>query len=203
MYVLFLKTKRMYPEVADQTIVFSDRWEGLLSQIQKGPQLPKDPMFAMYRLSPNHSGAGHDEGETFSVYVPVPHLGRYTGWKFDATGFKDRIVTQVRDRALPGLNSHLVFAESIDPRYARDVLHCPLGALFQPGPAVSHGGGGSFHHRMRKIPNLFLCGAGLGGVSGLSGAVISARFVAERIEREYPSKRPYEPLADIAARSVA
>lgn len=203
MYSLFLTIKRAYPEVADYTVVFSDRWEGLLSQIGIGPRLPKDPMFSVHRLSPAHVPHPHDEGEIFSVFVPVPHLATYSGWKFDGTGFKDAIMTKLRDRVFPGLRSHLVFAESIDPRYARDVLNHPLGSPFPAAPAVSRGEGVSFHHRMRNVSNLFICGGKLPGVCGIPGAVTSARATVELVAREFPSVTPYEPPSIIAARSVA
>lgn len=203
MYQLFFKTKRSFPELCDQTIVLSDRWEGLLSQIRKGPRLPKDPTFSLQRLSPPHAKRSHDEGELFTVFVPVPHLERYSGWKFDATGFKDTVLTKLRERVLPGLTSHLVFAESIDPRYARDVLTHPFGTPFPLGPIAAQAGGLSFQHRMHRIPNLFLSGACFKGVWGIPGALTSASLIAEMVRKEFPGTNPCERLADIAARSVA
>ena len=203
MYSLFLKMKRSYPEVADYTVVFSDRWEGLLSQIGRGPRLPKDPIFSVHRISPIHSPHAHDEGEVFSVFVPVPTLARYSGWKFDGTGFKDTVMTKLCERVFPGLRSHLAFAESIDPRYARDILNHPLGSPFPAAPLVSLGEGGSFHHRARNVSNLFLCGGKLSGVCGIPGAVTSARVTVEIVAREFPAIMPYEPPSAIAARSVA
>jgi phytoene desaturase len=203
MYSLFLKLKRAYPEVPDYTVIFSERWEGLLSQLGTGARLPKDPMLSVHRLSPAHSPNPRDEGELFSVFVPVPHLARYSGWKFDGPGFKDSVLTKLRERVFLGLTSSLVFAESIDPRYARDVLNHPLGAPFPSAPAASRGEGVSFHYRMRNISNLFLCGGRIPGVCGVPGAVLSARAVAESVAKEFVAVAPYERLADIAARSVA
>lgn len=203
MYSLFLKLKRAYPEVPDYTVIFSERWEGLLSQLGTGARLPKDPMVSVHRISPAHSPNPRDEGEAFSVFVPVPHLARYSGWKFDGMGFKDSVLTKLRERLFPGLTSSLVFAESLDPRYARDVLNHPLGAPFPSAPVSSLGEGVSFHHRMRKISNLFLCGGRIPGVCGVPGAVLSAKAVAESVAKDFPAVTPYERLADIAARSVA
>jgi phytoene dehydrogenase-like protein len=204
MYSLFLRIKRAYPEVADYTVVFSDRWEGLLSQIGSGPRLPKDPMFSVYRLSPAHIPQSHDdEGDVFSVFVPVPHLATYSGWKFDGTGFKDMVMTKLHDRVFPGLRSHLLFAESIDPRYARDVLNYPLGSPFPAAPAVSNGEGASFYHRLHNVSNLFICGGKPLGVGGIPGAITSARATVELVAREFPSRIPYEPHSIVADRSVA
>jgi phytoene desaturase len=199
MYWLFLKTKRPYPEVADTTFLHSQRWEGLLSQIWKGSRLPKDPTFAVHRVPGSSHATTRDEGSLFSVFVPVPNLSRYDGWKFDALGFKDTIVTILRDRLMPGLPTHLVFAEAIDPRHTRDIR----GGSLRVGNPGGREMGNSSYCRLRKISNLFICGSGLQGMWGISGGVMSASALAEVIGKEYPTNHPGERLDDIAARSVA
>lgn len=199
MYWLFLKTKKPYPEVADTTIIHSQRWEGLLSQICKGVRLPKDPTLAVYRVPTASQAAAHNEGTLFSVFVPVPNLGRYDGWKFDALGFKDTIVTTLRERLMPGLPTQLVSADSIDPRHSRDIL----GGAFGWRSLGARDTLDNFHYRLRRISNLFMCGSGLHGLWGISGGVMSASVLAEVIGKEFPTNHPGERLDDIAARSVA
>jgi phytoene desaturase len=199
MYWLFLKTKRSYPEVADTTILHSQRWEGLLSQIYKGFRLPKDPTFAVHRVPASSRTRARDDGDLFSVFVPVPNLGRYDGWKFDALGFKDTIVTTLRERLMSGLSTHLVFAEGVDPRQTEAI---PNGGLSGPMLGAQSVGAG-LHHRMRKISNLFICGGGLHGMWGISGGVMSASTLAEVVAGEFSANNPRERLDDIAARSVA
>jgi phytoene desaturase len=199
MYWLFLKTKKPYPEVADTTIIHSQRWEGLLSQICKGSRLPKDPTFAIHRVPALSRSPARDEGSLFSVFVPVPNLGRYDGWKFDALGFKDTIVTTLRERLMPGLPAQIVFAESIDPRHSRDIL----GGAFRWSSLGARDMRDNFHYRLRRISNLFICGSGLHSLWGMSGGVMSASALAEVIGKEFPTDHPGERLDDIAARSVA
>jgi phytoene desaturase len=199
MYWLFLKTKKPYLEVADTTIIHSQRWEGLLSQICKGARLPKDPTFAIHRVPASLRATAREECSLFSVFVPVPNLGHYDGWKFDALGFKDTIVTSIRERLMPGLPTQLVFAEAIDPRHARDMLGGTLGGW---NPGVRDMGHRS-HYRPRGISNLFICGSGLQGMWGMSGGVMSASALVEVIGKEFPTNHPGERLDDIAARSVA
>lgn len=199
MYWLFLKTKKPYPEVANATILHSQRWEGLLSQILKGSRLPKDPTFAVYRVPASSAATAHEEGCLFSVFVPVPNLDRYDGWKFDALGFKDTIVTALREQLMPGLPAHLVFAEGVDPRQTQAITNGALGGTMHG----AHGVGAGFPHRMRKISNLFICGGGLHGIWGIPGGVMSASTLAEVVAGEFPANSPRERLDDIAARSVA
>jgi hypothetical protein len=153
----------------------------------------------VHRVPASSRTRARDDGDLFSVFVPVPNLDRYDGWKFDALGFKDTIVTILRERLMPGLPAHLVFAEAIDPRYTRDILG---GSLRVGNPGGREMGNGS-HYRLRKISNLFICGSGLQGMWGISGGVMSASALAEVIGKEFPTNHPGERLDDIAARSVA
>jgi phytoene desaturase len=199
MYWLFLKTKRSHLEVPDTTIIHAQRWEGLLSQICKGTRLPKDPTFAVHRVPSLANGGARDEGEMFSIFVPVPPLARYAGWKFDGLGFKDTIVTTLRETLMPGLSTQLVFSEAVDPRHMREILGGALGGADLDAQRVSP----ISHYRMRAISNLFLCGGGRQGILGISGSFMSASALAEVIGKEFPTNYPGERLDDIAARSVA
>ena len=204
LYVLYFKTRRSYPEVAHHTIVLSERWEGLLKDIFKGRRLPKDPSLYLHRPAATDPSMRISDGELFYVLAPVPHLGNYDGWKFDETRFRDTVISTLEERVLPGLSKELVSGDSVDPRYFRDALMSPLGAGFSIAPLLSQSGWFRFHNRMDKVPNLYLCGAGVHPGGGLPGVVTSAKVVEGMVKRDFPSARPYNvPISEIAARSVA
>jgi phytoene desaturase len=204
LYVLYFKTKRSYPNLAHHTIVLSERWEGLLNDIFKGTRLPKDPSLYLHRPAATDPSMRVNDGELFYVLAPVPHLGNYDGWKFDAPRFKDTVIKILEDRLMPGLSSELVFGEAVDPRYFRDALMSPLGAGFSIAPLLSQSAWFRFHNRMDRIPNLYLCGAGVHPGGGLPGVVTSAKVIERMVTRDFPSVHPYQAsISEIAARSVA
>jgi len=81
------------------------------------------------------------------------------------------------ERVLGGLDNELVFAESVDPRYFSDQLLSPYGAGFSLAPLLRQSAWLRFHNSMDRIPNLFLCGAGVHPGGGLPGVVTSAKVV--------------------------
>lgn len=204
LYVLYFKTKRAYPDVAHHTIVLSKRWEGLLRDIFKGKRLPKDPSLYLHRPAATDPSMRVENGDLFYVLAPVPHLGNYDGWKFDETRFKDTVVSILGERVLPNLASELEFGEAVDPRYFRDTLMSPLGAGFSIAPLLRQSAWFRFHNRMDRVPNLYLCGAGVHPGGGLPGVVTSAKVIERMIKRDFPSVQQYQvPISEIAARSVA
>jgi phytoene desaturase len=189
LFVLYFKTKRAYPDVAHHTIILSERWEGLLKQIFHGKKLPKDPSLYLHRPAATDPSMSVGDGELFYVLAPVPHLGNYNEWGADLGRFTKTVVDILSERVLPGLSTELDFSESIDPRYFRDTLSSPLGAGFSIAPTLSQSAWFRFHNRMDKIPNLYLCGAGVHPGGGLPGVVTSAKVVERMVAHDFPSMR--------------
>jgi phytoene desaturase len=138
------------------------------------------------------------------VLAPVPHLGNFADWGSELNRFKETVIDILSDRVLPGLASDLVFAESVDPRYFRDTLMSPLGAGFSIAPLLTQSAWFRFHNRMDKIPNLYLCGAGVHPGGGLPGVVTSAKVIERMVTRDFPSTCPSYPCsAGATTRSAA
>ncbi|MEN9847234.1 MAG: hypothetical protein RIS36_2381 [Pseudomonadota bacterium] len=204
LFVLYFKTKRAYPDVAHHTIILSERWEGLLKEIFKGKRLPKDPSLYLHRPVATDPTMSVNDGELFYVLAPVPHLGNYNEWSADLGQFTKTVVDILSERVLQGLSTELAFSESIDPRYFKETLSSPLGAGFSIAPTLSQSAWFRFHNRMDKIPNLYLCGAGVHPGGGLPGVVTSAKVVERMVARDFPSTRhsvssTEEPVARSAA----
>jgi phytoene desaturase len=204
LFVLYFKTKRSYPEVAHHTIVLSERWEGLLRDIFKGRTLPKDPSLYLHRPAATDPSMAVSDGELFYVLAPVPHLGNYNEWNADLPRFTKTVVDILSERALPGLSTEISFAESVDPRYFRDSLSSPYGAGFSIAPLLSQSAWFRFHNRMDKVPNLYLCGAGVHPGGGLPGVVTSAKIVERMVTHDFPSVGANQTsIAEILSRSAA
>jgi phytoene desaturase len=186
LYVLYFKARRCYPEVAHHTIVLSNRWEELLTEIFNGADLPRDPSLYLHRPAATDPSLRTSDGDLFYVLAPVPHLGNYDKWGLHERRFREVVLSILEARILPGLKADLHFAESVDPRYFRDVLRSPLGAGFSIAPILSQSAWGRFHNRMDKVPNLFLCGAGVHPGGGLPGVVTSAKVVERMVRQDFP-----------------
>lgn len=129
-----------------------------------------------------------DGGDLFYVLAPVPHLGNFSNWNELEPVFKERVISILDQRVLPGLKSELVFAESVDPRYFKDTLLSHHGAGFSIAPTLPQSAWFRFHNRLDKVPNLYLCGAGVHPGAGLPGVVTSAKVVEKLVRSDLAGK---------------
>jgi phytoene desaturase len=188
LYVLYFKTSRTYDDCAHHTIVLSERWEELLKDIFNGSELPPDPSLYLHRpASTDRSYALHD-GDLFYVLAPVPHLGKFANWEAEEPTFKRTVLSILEERILPGLTASLEFAEAVDPRYFKATLHSSYGAGFSLAPTLQQSAWFRFHNRADKIPNLYLCGAGVHPGGGLPGVVTSAKVVERLIASDFQGR---------------
>ena len=161
-----------------------------MRDIFKGKTLPKDPSLYLHRPAATDPSMALSDGELYYVLAPVPHLGNFDEWNSELSRFTNTVVEILSERVLPGLSTDLNFAESVDPRYFRDTLSSPLGAGFSIAPLLSQSAWLRFHNRMDRIPNLYLCGAGVHPGGGLPGVVTSAKVIERMVARDFPSLQP-------------
>jgi phytoene desaturase len=185
LYVLYFKTAKRFPDVAHHTIILSSRWEGLLKDIFSGKKLPQDPSLYLHRPAATDPTFQREDGELFYVLAPVPHLGNFNSWQDSVADFKDLILGALDESVLPGVNAHLIFAESVDPRYFRDQLKSHQGAGFSIAPLLEQSAWFRFHNRSDKVKNLYLCGAGVHPGGGLPGVATSAKVIEQMIMKDF------------------
>jgi len=196
LYVLYFKTTKRYPDVAHHTIILSRRWEGLLKEIFGGSNLPPDPSLYLHRPATTDPGFELPDGDLFYVLAPVPHLGNFSAWESQELEFKRTVLSVLGERVLPGILDTVDFAESVDPRYFGSALHSHLGAGFSIAPTLRQSAWFRFHNRSDKVPNFFLCGAGVHPGGGLPGVVTSAKVVERFV-------RPMAPVRGVVGEPAA
>ena len=157
-----------------------------MREIFKGSKLPPDPSLYLHRPAATDLSLRRPDEDLFYVLAPVPHLGNYDGWERDESRFRETVISTLEERALPDISKNLLWAESVDPRYFRDVLASPFGAGFSLAPLLSQSAWFRFHNRMDRIENIYLCGAGVHPGGGLPGVVTSAKVVEEMARRDFP-----------------
>ncbi len=190
LYVLYFKSTKPYPDVAHHTIVLSRRWEELLGEIFRGKRLPPDPSLYLHRPASTDPGFSREGGDLFYVLAPVPHLGNFSNWAEQENRFKGVVLKALGERVLPGIERSIDFAESIDPRYFREVLSSHVGAGFSISPLLRQSAWFRFHNKADRVPNLYLCGAGVHPGGGLPGVVTSAKVVERLVRRDFGLAAP-------------
>jgi phytoene desaturase len=186
LYVLYFGTDRRYEDVAHHTVVFGPRYEGLLTDIFDGGRLADD--FSLYLHAPTRTdpSMAPDGCEAFYVLSPVPHLGNARlPWKDIGPGYGDRILESLERRLLPDLRKHIVTRREFTPLDFESELNAFQGSAFSVAPVLTQSAWFRPHNRDKKIPGLYIVGAGTHPGAGVPGVISSAKATTGVIAEDF------------------
>jgi len=185
LFVSYFGTSTQYPDLAHHTILLSDRYKSLLSDVFDRGVVPHDPSLYVHaptRTDPSMAPEGH---ECFYALAPVPHLGHNDAWSDDERErFHDLVLDRIEARLAPGLRDAMATRFCVTPRYFRDELRSPCGAGFSVRPTLTQSAYFRFHNRCPHYKNLFLVGAGTHPGAGIPGTLCTAKTMERALDRE-------------------
>jgi phytoene desaturase len=188
LFVLYFGTDRRYDDVAHHEILMGPRYRGLLDDIFTRKLLSDDFSLYLHRPTATDPALAPPGCDSWYVLSPVPHLGGDTSWETAAKPYRDRIVSYLEERYLPGLSRHIVSEHQITPMHFRDTLNSHLGSAFSVEPILTQSAWFRPHNRSEDIANLYFAGAGTHPGAGLPGVLSSGKIVAEMIGAGEPSR---------------
>lgn len=180
LFVLYFGTEATYPDVAHHTIVFGERYQGLLHDIFRRKVMTEDFSLYVHRptaTDPSFAPEGHD---SFYVLCPVPNLDGDVDWSVEGPRLQDRIVEALDQGMLPGLKQSIRSPFFMTPEDFSDRYLSVAGAGFSISPHFTQSAWFRFHNKAEGPKNLYLVGAGTHPGAGLPGVVSSAK-VLERL----------------------
>lgn len=178
LFVMYFGTRRRYSNLAHHTILFGQRYEKLLRDIFHGPTLAED--FSLYLHAPTVTdpSLAPPGCEAFYVLSPVPHLGNAAiDWESMKEAYGERILTSL-ERILPDLRREIVTKRIMTPADFQSQLGTWQGAAFSVSPTLLQSAYFRPHNRDRKIPGLYIVGAGTHPGAGIPGVINSAKATA-------------------------
>lgn len=174
-FLLYIGTRRQYPELLHHTLILSKRYRELVRDIFDRKVLTDD--FSLYlhvptRTDPSMAPAG---GESMYVLAPVPHLGSGTDWTRAAGPFRERILEFLEnDFGMSGLRNSIEVLETLTPADFLSDLRAFLGNAFSIEPRLTQSAYLRPHNRSEDIRRLYLVGAGTHPGGGVPGVLLSA-----------------------------
>jgi len=183
--VVYFGTKIRYPELAHHTILFGQRFKGLLDEIFYGHTVPDD--FSLYLHAPTVTdpSLAPPGGEAFYVLSPVPHLGQADiDWAKFGPVYAERIL-EALEKHLPGLRANVVTQRVFTPADFRDTLNGYQGSAFSVAPLLTQSTFFRPHNRDDHIPGLYVVGAGTHPGAGVPGVVNSAKATVGLMARDF------------------
>jgi len=173
-FLLYLGTRRQYPELEHHTLILTERYRELLNDIFKKKILPDD--FSMYLHVPTRSdpGMAPDGCESMYVLVPVANLRSGIDWDEIREAFADKVIDFLEDWGLEDLRENLEVLHIMDPTHFRDDLNSLYGNAFSIVPKFSQTAWFRPHNRSQDVEGLYLVGAGTHPGAGVPGVFLSA-----------------------------
>ena len=185
LFVLYFGTNKKFDNLAHHTVLFGERYAGLLHDIFHGKTLADD--FSLYLHAPTVTDASMAPPgcESFYVLSPVPHLGNADiDWQQQAPVYADRILEYL-ESTLPGLRASIVTKRYFTPQDFSQQLGARHGSAFSVAPHLHQSAYFRPHNRDPRIPGLYLVGAGTHPGAGIPGVVNSAKATASLIAQDF------------------
>ena len=174
-FLLYIGTKKQFPQLLHHTLILSERYRGLIDDIFERKILADD--FSMYlhvptRTDPSMAPPG---GESMYLLVPVPHLGGNVDWKSAAGPFREKILDFLeKDFGMEGLRESIEVLETFTPLDFAGQLNAHLGNAFSIEPRLTQSALFRPHNRSEDVKRLYLVGAGTHPGGGVPGVLLSA-----------------------------
>jgi phytoene desaturase len=185
LFVMYFGTNRRFDDLAHHTILFGNRYKGLLDDIFKGHDLPDD--FSLYLHAPTVTdpSLAPPGGEAFYVLSPVPHLGQADlDWPAISHAYGDRILESLEER-LPGLRASIVTRRDFTPLDFKQELNSYHGSAFSVAPVLRQSAYFRPHNKSSDIPGLYIVGSGTHPGAGVPGVVNSAKATCNLIAHDF------------------
>ncbi len=185
LFVMYFGTNRRFDQLAHHTILFGNRYEGLLRDIFRGHTLPSD--FSLYLHAPTVTDPSLAPAgcEAFYVLSPVPHLGRANiDWDSVAQRYGDSILASIENH-LPGLQDSIVTRRHFTPANFQRELHAHHGSAFSVAPTLSQSAYFRPHNKSDSITGLYIVGSGTHPGAGVPGVINTAKATCGLVARDF------------------
>ena len=177
LFVLYFGTERQYPEVPHHTIVLGPRFKGLLDDIFHRQTLADDFSVYLHRPTATDPSMAPEGKDSFYALVPVPNLDADLDWDVEGPKLRDRLVSFLDERILPGLSETITEDFYVTPRTFESRFLSHKGSGFSIQPVFTQSAWFRFHNVSEDVDDLYLVGAGTHPGAGMPGVLCSAKVL--------------------------
>jgi phytoene desaturase len=184
-FLLYLGTKKQYPELQHHTLILSERYKELLKDIFDKKILPED--FSMYLHVPTRTDPDMAPEGSESMYVLIPVANNQSGldWASIKDEFADRVLSFLEEWGMEGLKENLEVLHIFTPDDFASELNAFHGNAFAIVPKFTQTAWFRPHNRSEDVEGLYLVGAGTHPGAGVPGVFMSAETTYGSIAEDF------------------
>jgi phytoene desaturase len=173
-FLLYMGTKRQYPQLEHHTLILTERYRELLKDIFGKKILPDD--FSMYLHAPTRTdpSMAPEGGESMYVLVPVANQRSGLDWSAIKESFADRVIDFLEEWGLENLRDEMEVLHIFTPDDFESELNATWGNAFAIEPKFTQTAWFRPQNRSEDVDGLYLVGAGTHPGAGVPGVLLSA-----------------------------
>ncbi|MDE0898488.1 MAG: phytoene desaturase [Longimicrobiales bacterium] len=173
-FLLYLGTKRQYPQLAHHTLILSERYKALLHDIFGRKILPED--FSMYLHAPTRTDPDMAPPGCESMYVLIPVANQQSGidWPALQERFADTVIDYLEEWGLDDLRDQIEVQHVFTPDDFESELNATWGNAFAIEPKFTQTAWFRPQNRSEDVKGLYLVGGGTHPGAGVPGVLLSA-----------------------------
>ena len=181
-FLIYLGVNKKYPQLKHHTLILSERYQGLVTDIFDNKVLPDD--FSMYLHVPSQTDPTMaPEGcESMYVLIPVPNLESGINWQKIKKTYTDNVLTFLEnDFGLTDLKRSIEVLETFTPADFKKQRNNHLGSAWGVEPKLTQTAYFRPHNRSEDIQRLYCVGASTHPGAGVPGVLLTAETTVKLV----------------------
>lgn len=198
-FLMYIGTKKKYPELLHHTLILSERYKELVKDIFDKKILPED--FSMYLHVPTRTDSDMaPEGcESMYVLIPVANLASGLKWEDIKQKYADKVLQFLEeDFGMKDLRANLDVLELFTPEDFKRDRNSHLGSAWGVEPSIQQTAYFRPHNRSEDVPNLYIVGTSTHPGAGVPGVLMTAetthKLVCQDFGLPFKEKPANEPI---------
>ena len=184
-FLLYLGVRKKYPKLKHHTLILSERYKGLVTDIFDNKVLPDD--FSMYLHIPSQTDPvmAPKGCESMYVLIPVPNLESGINWEKTKAAYTDSVLTFLEnDFGLTDLRHSIEVLETFTPSDFKKQRNNHLGSAWGVEPKLTQTAYFRPHNRSEDIKNLYFVGASTHPGAGVPGVLLTAETTVKLVVKD-------------------
>ena len=184
-FLLYLGVRKKYPKLKHHTLILSERYKGLVTDIFDNKVLPDD--FSMYLHIPSQTDPvmAPKGCESMYVLIPVPNLESGINWEKTKAAYTDSVLTFLEnDFGLTDLRHSIEVLETFTPSDFKKQRNNHLGSAWGVEPKLTQTAYFRPYNRSEDIKNLYFVGASTHPGAGVPGVLLTAETTVKLVVKD-------------------